>query len=80
MRRGKQGAAGRRKRKASTGGKLLLAVVTFLNLALSLVLAIYRRREIICAVQQDASVQLLVQEKTTRTLEKAEQPASEKTA
>lgn len=48
------------RRKAGTGEKLLLASVTFLNLLLSLVLALLRRREIVRAVQEDDKVKLLL--------------------
>lgn len=54
---GKQGAA---RRKPSQAGKIFLAVMTFLNLLLTLALAFQRRREIVHAIEGDGGVKLLV--------------------
>lgn len=51
------------KRKSGTGEKIFLAVVTFLNLLLSLILAVVRRQEIIHAVQENEDVKVLLTSK-----------------
>lgn len=49
--------------KPGTASKLLLAIVTAINLALTLALSIQRRREIVRAVSgEDGKVQLLLEE------------------
>lgn len=50
---------GRASRKNHTGGKSFLAVVTFLNLLLSLILALLNRREVIRAVRDNDEVRVL---------------------
>ena len=73
---GSQGCTGvgkgyaRKARKQGQGGKLLLAVVTLCNVALTLVLAVLRRQEIIHAVRgkDGEKVEVLrVTQKETKT-------------
>lgn len=52
----KQGA----RRKPSTGAKIFLAVVTCVNLMLTLALSILRRVEIIHAIEGDEDVKVLI--------------------
>lgn len=52
----KQGA----RRKPGTGAKIFLAVVTCINLLLSLALSILRRVEIIHAIEGDEDVKVLI--------------------
>lgn len=66
----KMGGAGRAaspknktKKKSGTGGKLILAAVTFLNLLLSLLLTLLRRQEVLHAVNTDEGVKLLLTER-----------------
>lgn len=55
----KKGAA---RRKPGIGAKLLLGVVTMINLALTLALALERRREVVRAVNsQEGRIQLLLE-------------------
>lgn len=61
----KKGAA---RRKPSIGAKLLLGVVTMINLALTLVLALERRREVVRAVNsQEGRIQLLLEKEAKET-------------
>ncbi len=73
---GSQGCSGtgkayaRKKRKKGQAGKLLLAVVTLCNVALSLALAVLRRQEVIHAVKgkDGDNVQVLItSHKETKT-------------
>lgn len=48
------------KRKSGSGEKIFLAVVTFFNLLLSLLLAVIRRQQVIHAVQEDENVKVLL--------------------
>lgn len=48
------------RRKPSTGAKIFLAVVTCLNLMLTLALAILRRVEVIHAIEGDEDVKVLL--------------------
>ncbi len=57
----------KRTQKTGTGAKLFLALVTFLNLLLSFLLAVMRRQEVIKAVEEDEKVKvLLVSQKETK--------------
>ena len=59
----KKGAA---RRKPGIGAKLLLGVVTMINLALTLALALERRREVVRAVNsQEGRIQLLLEKEAT---------------
>ena len=53
----------KRKKKSGKIGGLILAVVTFFNLVLSVLLHILRRQEILHAVNTDEGVKLLLTEK-----------------
>lgn len=64
MKKQKNGAA--RKRKPSTGARLALAIVTMVNLALTLALSIARRQQVLRAINEDGQVKLLL-EKTQET-------------
>ena len=60
----KKGAA---RRKPGIGAKLLLGVVTMINLALTLALALERRREVVRAVNsQEGRIQLLLEKEIGR--------------
>lgn len=48
------------RRRPSTGGKIFLAVVTCINLSLSLALALLRRAEVIHAVEGDEGVKVIM--------------------
>ncbi len=61
----KQGA----RRRPGTGAKIFLAVVTCINLMLTLALSILRRVEIIHAIEGDEDVKLLL---TTQAAKKKE--------
>ncbi|NBI17285.1 hypothetical protein D1841_06110 [Neglecta sp. X4] len=61
----KQGA----RRRPGTGAKIFLAVVTCVNLMLTLALSILRRVEVIHAIEGDEDVKLLL---TTQTAKKKE--------
>ncbi|MCI9115862.1 hypothetical protein [Acutalibacter sp. JLR.KK004] len=61
----KQGA----RRRPGTGAKIFLAVVTCVNLMLTLALSILRRVEIIHAIEGDEDVKLLL---TTQAAKKKE--------
>lgn len=57
-----------RSRGRGTGPKLVLALVTCLNLALSLVLAVYHRRETLRVLRDEAgALTLLAAQKETKT-------------
>ena len=61
----KKGAA---RRKPGIGAKLLLGVVTMINLALTLALALERRREVVRAVNsQEGRIQLLLEKEAKET-------------
>ena len=61
----KKGAA---RRKPGIGAKLLLGVVTMINLALTLALALERRREVVRAVNsQEGRIQLLLEKEAKQT-------------
>lgn len=51
----------RRKRKPGNGSKLALAIVTCINLALTLVMTVMRRQDIIRAVRDDDKVRVLLE-------------------
>lgn len=61
----KQGA----RRRPGTGAKIFLAVVTCINLMLTLALSILRRVEVIHAIEGDEDVKLLL---TTQAAKKKE--------
>ncbi len=65
-----RGAAPKRpgKPKSGTAAKLTLALVTFLNLLLSLTVSLLRRQEVLHAVKEDEDVRLLLtsREKTEK--------------
>lgn len=63
----KQGA----RRKPGTGAKIFLAVVTFLNLLLTLALAVLRRVEIIHAIEGDEDVKVLITTQAAKEKKKA---------
>lgn len=56
----KQRGAGRR--KSGTGPRLALAVVTCINLALTLILAVMRRQDTLKALRGDGRVKLLLEQ------------------
>ena len=61
----KKGAA---RRKPGIGAKLLLGVVTMIKLALTLALALERRREVVRAVNsQEGRIQLLLEKEAKET-------------
>ena len=61
----KKGAA---RRKPGIGAKLLPGVVTMINLALTLALALERRREVVRAVNsQEGRIQLLLEKEAKET-------------
>lgn len=61
----KKGAA---RRKPGIGAKLLLGVVTMINLALTLALALERRQEVVRAVNsQEGRIQLLLEKEAKET-------------
>ncbi len=61
----KKGAA---RRKPGIGAKLLLGVVTMINLALTLALALERQREVVRAVNsQEGRIQLLLEKEAKET-------------
>lgn len=55
---------GRSRRKRGTAGRLLLAVVTMINLGLALALSLQRRRNVLRAVEEDGRVRLLLERST----------------
>lgn len=63
------GKAGRqdRRRKKGVAGRLLLAIVTGINLGLTLALSLQRRREVLQAVEEDGRVKLLLLESKAAT-------------
>lgn len=72
---GRAGGAGRGAKKKGLGGKLLLAFITLCNLALSLALALQRRRQVLLAVKDksgEGTQVLLSAQKETKTLEERE--------
>lgn len=56
----KRKGAGRR--KPGYGGKLVLAIVTCVNLALTLALSVQRRRDVVRALREDGKVRLLLEQ------------------
>lgn len=48
------------RRRPGTGAKIFLAVVTFLNLLLTLALSLLRRAEIVHAIEGDEEVKVLI--------------------
>lgn len=56
----KRKGAGRR--RPGYGGKLALAIVTCLNLALTLALSVQRRQAVLRAVREDGNVRLLLEQ------------------
>ena len=67
----KQGA----RRRPGTGAKIFLAVVTCVNLMLTLALSILRRVEVIHAIEGDEDVKLLL---TTQAAKKKEKKYEKK--
>ncbi|NBK78243.1 hypothetical protein D5272_06475 [bacterium D16-76] len=59
------------RRKPGTGAKIFLAVVTFLNLLLTLALALLRRAEIVHAIEGDEDVKVLVTSAAAKRKKKA---------
>jgi len=59
------------RRKPSTGAKICLAVVTCINLMLTLALSILRRVEIIHAIEGDEDVKVLITAEAAKKKEKA---------
>ena len=59
------------RRKPSTRGKIFLAVVTCINLILSLVLAVLRRVEIVHAIEGDEDVKVLLTTQAAKQKEKS---------
>lgn len=57
----KQKGSAARRHKPSTGARLTLAIVTLLNLALTLALALVRRQEVLRAVNENGQVKLLLE-------------------
>ena len=57
----KAGKAAGRRGKPGTGAKLALAIVTCINLALTLALSVRRRQDVLRAVSQDGRVPLLLE-------------------
>ena len=56
------GKAGRKvRRKKSVAGRLVLGIVTMINLGLSLALTLQRRRNVLRAVKEDGRVKLLLE-------------------
>ncbi|MFQ7398263.1 MAG: hypothetical protein ACLRNW_10705 [Neglectibacter sp.] len=61
-------SAGFKGGKKVSAGKLLLALVTFCNLLLSLLLAVLNRQEVIRAVRREEKVEVLLSsQKETKT-------------
>lgn len=56
----KSKGAGRR--KPGYGGKLALAIVTCVNLVLTLALSVQRRRDVVRALREDGKVRLLLEQ------------------
>lgn len=52
-------------RKSGSGEKIFLAVITFINLLLSVILALINRREVIHAVRENDDVKVLLTAKDT---------------
>ncbi len=50
------------RRRPGNGPKLALAVVTFLNLALTLVLAVMRRQETLRAIREEDRLKVLLEQ------------------
>lgn len=57
----KKGKTAGRKRKPGTGARLALALVTCVNLLLTLALSIQRRKDVLRAVNEDGRVKLLLE-------------------
>ena len=68
---GRAAGAGRRaapKKSGGMAGKIFLALITFCNLLLSLLLAVQRRQDTLRAVREDEKVKvLLTAQKETKT-------------
>ena len=63
----KRKGAGRRRR--GNGGKLALGIVSCIQLALTLALAVQRRRDVIRALREDGKVRLLLEQAETEERE-----------
>lgn len=61
---------GKAKRGGGTKGYLALGIVTMIDLALSLLLSLLNRREVLHAVQEDGDVRLLLTEKAAPATKK----------
>lgn len=58
---------GQARRKPSAGPKLALAIVTCLNLTLTLILAILRRQDTLKAISSDGRLKLLLDQPDSKT-------------
>ena len=59
------------RRRPGTGAKIFLAVVTLLNLLLTLALSLLRRAEIVHAIEEDEDVKVLVTSAAAKRKKKA---------
>ncbi len=50
------------RRKPGKGAKLILAVVTLINLSLTLILAVLRRQDTLRAIREDGRLKLLLEQ------------------
>lgn len=62
------------RRKAGTGSKLVLAIVTMINLGLTLSLSLMRRQEILRAVNEDGKVKLLLEQDAAQASQTVQPP------
>lgn len=58
---------GQARRKPSPGSKLALAIVTCLNLTLTLILAVLRRQDTLKAISTDGRLKLLLDQPDSKT-------------
>lgn len=66
MKRKQPKGGAKRRRGSGTGPKLALAIVTAINLALTLALSVMRRQEVLRAVNQDGAVKLLLEQEAAK--------------
>ena len=67
---------GKARRKSGPGAKLLLGLVTMINLALTLALTLERRREVVRAVQdEEGRIRLLLEKEAGRSQAKEAEEA-----